>query len=265
MAGVLGRFAIDGFAGATKEPFLVIAMFLTFVIARPFLPRYAAIVTLFVGVVIAVTTQDASLSGLDWSFAPVVVQKPSWSAAAMLSIALPVLIVTMTGQNLPGVAAIRTAGYDIDVDRVIGATGVTTSIIALFGAIPVNLSAITAALALSPESHPDRDRRYIAPLACALAYIVVGLFGPAVAGLFTALGPELVKAVAALALLGTIGNALTTAVAVEADRDAAVITFLVTLSGVTLAKIGSAFWGVVAGVVVLAISALRRRMVTAPV
>ena len=260
LAGVLARFAMDGFAGAGKQPLMVIGMLVTYVVSRQFLARYAVVLTTAVGIVIAVSRGNASVRGLDWSIARPVFTSPSWSIAALVSIAVPVFVVTMAGQNLPGVAAIRSAGYDTDVNKVISFTGLVSIPSAFVGAFAVNLAAITAAICLGPEAHPDRERRYVGTVVCALTYLVVGLFGAAVAGLLTALGQELVHAIAALALVGTIGASLTTAVADEKHREAAVVTFLVTLSGVTLVKVGSAFWGAAAGVLVLLVTALRARL-----
>ena len=264
LAGVLARFAMDGFGGAAARPLLVISMLVTYVLSRQFVPRYAVVLTTAVGIVIAVVRGNASVRGLDWSIARPVFTSPSWSLAAMVSIAVPVFVVTMAGQNLPGVAAIRSAGYDTDVNKVISFTGLISIPTAFVGAFTVNLAAITAAICLGPEAHPDRDRRYVGTVVCALTYLVIGLFGAAVAGLLTALGQELVHAVAALALIGTISASLTTAVADEHNREAAVVTFLVTLSGVTLVKVGSAFWGAAAGLLVLVAVAMRARLRPAP-
>lgn len=260
LAGVLARFAMDGFAGAASRPLLVITMLVTFVVTRQFVPRYAVVLTTAVGIAIAVVRGNASVRGLDWSIARPVFTSPSWSLAAMVGIAVPLFVVTMAGQNLPGVAAIRSAGYDTDVDKVVTFTGLVSIASAFVGAFAVNLAAITAAICLGPEAHPDRERRYVGTVVCALTYLVVGLFGAAVAGLLTALGQELVRAVAALALVGTISASLTSALADERNREAAMVTFLVTLSGVTLAKVGSAFWGAAAGLLVLVVVALRERL-----
>ena len=260
LAGVLARFAMDGFGGAASRPLLVISMLVIYVLSRQFVPRYAIVLTTAVGIAIAVVRGNASVRGLDWTIARPVFTSPSWSVAAMVSIAVPVFVVTMAGQNLPGVAAIRSAGYDTDVNKVISFTGLVSIPTAFVGAFTVNLAAITAAICLGPEAHPDRERRYVGTVICALTYLVVGLFGAAVAGLLTTLGQELVHAVAALALIGTISASLTTAVADEHNREAAVVTFLVTLSGVTLVKVGSAFWGAAAGLLVLLAVAVRARL-----
>lgn len=174
---------------------------------------------------------------------------------------LPLFVVTMASQNLPGVAAIQAAGFadrraqggdaGIPVSKVITLTGLMTLVLAPFGAFALNLSAITAAICMGPEAHARPERRYTAAASCGAIYLVIGLFGAAITGVLTAFPKELVAAIAGLALLGTIGGALHTAVQDERNREAALITFLVTLSGVVIAGVGSAFWGVVAGVLAL--------------
>ena len=149
------------------------------------------------------------------------------------------------------------------VSRLISLTGVATLVLAPFGGYALNFSAITAAICMGPEAHPDPARRYTAAVTCGLLYVLIGLFGAAVAGLLTAFPKELVAAIAGLALLGTIGSGLTAALQSEPHREAAVITFLVTLSGVTIAGIGSAFWGVVAGAAALLVTQARRKPDTA--
>jgi benzoate membrane transport protein len=153
----------------------------------------------------------------------------------------------MASQNLPGVAAIRASGYDTPISPLIGVTGAATVLLAPFGAYALNLAAITAAICMGREAHEDPARRYTASAVAGVLYILVGLFGGAVVGLLAAFPPALVQAIAGLALLGTIGAGLSAALREEGTREAALIAFLVTLSGVSLAGIGSAFWGVVAG------------------
>ena len=170
----------------------------------------------------------------------------------------------MASQNLPGVAAIRAAGYDMPISKIITLTGLATLVLAPFGGYALNLSAITAAICMGPEAHEDPKRRYTAAVSCGFFYVLIGLFGAAVTGLLTAFPKELVAAIAGLALLGTIGSGLAAAVKDETHREAAIITFLVTLSGVTLWGIGSAFWGVVAGAIALGIGQIGRAGPAAP-
>jgi benzoate membrane transport protein len=177
----------------------------------------------------------------------------------MVSLALPLFIVTMASQNLPGVAAIKAAGYDLPLSKIITLTGLATLVLAPFGAFALNLSAITAAICMGKEAHPDSTKRYTAAVSCGLLYIVIGLFGGACIGVLLSFPKELVAAIAGLALLGTIGSGLAAAVKDESHREAAIITFLVTLSGVVIAGVGSAFWGVVAGAIALFVQQYGKR------
>ena len=187
---------------------------------------------------------------------------PQFSYGAIVSLAIPLFVVTMASQNMPGVAAIQAAGYGgkqgIPVSRILTLTGIATLVLAPFGAFALNLSAITAAICMGREAHADPDRRYTAAVSCGVIYVLLGVFGGTVAGLLTAFPKELIAAIAGLALLGTIGGGLAVAVRDERHREAALITFLVTLSGVVVAGIGSAFWGVVAGALALLIQQFGR-------
>jgi benzoate membrane transport protein len=184
---------------------------------------------------------------------------PQFSVSSVVGVALPLFIVTMASQNLPGVAAQRAAGYDTPVSPPLVATGLTGLVLAPFGGYAFNLAAITAAICMGREAGDDPARRYTAAIAAGVFYGLAGLAGGAVVGLLQAFPRELVLAVAGLALLGTIATGLATALKEEGHRDAAVITFLVTLSGVSLAGIGSAFWGVVAGTMALLVQQSRTR------
>jgi benzoate membrane transport protein len=194
---------------------------------------------------------------IEWKLAAPVFTMPRFSFAAVVSLALPLFVVTMASQNLPGVAAIRASGYDMPVSRIITITGVATLLLAPFGAFALNLSAITAAICMGREAHADADRRYTAAVVCGAIYCVIGLFGAAVTGVLSAFPRELVVAIAGLALLGTIGGSLAMALKDDAHRESALITFLVTLSGLTIAGIGAAFWGVVAGAIALVVQQWR--------
>jgi benzoate membrane transport protein len=172
-------------------------------------------------------------------------------------VALPLFVVTMASQNLPGVAAQRAAGYATPISPSITATGAATVMLAPFGGFAFNLAAITAAICMGREAHEDPARRYTAAVMAGVFYVAIGLAGGAVIGLLQAFPRELVLAVAGLALLGTIAGGLAMSLKEEKHRDAALLTFLVTLSGVTLAGIGSAFWGVVAGAIALLVQQSR--------
>lgn len=253
LAGVLARFGMQAFTALQTDMPLVLAMLSTYLLARRLLPRYAVVLTLAAGIAWAAASGQMRWSAVHFALAVPVFTVPQFSVQALMSLALPLFIVTMASQNLPGVAVMRATGYQLPVSRLITMTGLATLVLAPFGAFALNFSAITAAMCMGPQAHPDRERRYTAAVSCGLLYIAVGIFGAIVTGLLTAFPQELVVAIAGLALLGAIGGGLASALAGESHREAALITFLVTLSGVTLAGIGSAFWGVVAGSIALAV------------
>ena len=257
LAGVLTRFGLDAALATRDDPWLVGVMALAFVIGRRFWPRFAVPGVLLAGIVMAAASGRIALAGVQWGWARPVFVMPEFSLAAAVGLGLPMFIVTMASQNLPGVAAQRAAGVTAPVSPVIATTGIATLLLAPFGSFGLNLAAITAAICMGAEAHPDPRRRYVAPIAAGAFYLLIGLGGGAVVGLIGAFPHALVVAVAGLALLGTIAGALSSALAVDRHRDAAAITFLVTLSGVTLGGIGAPFWGVLAGGVTLGVQHLR--------
>ncbi len=251
LAGVLARFGLQAFAAAQTALPLVVLMLLAYLLGRRILPRYAVPLTLLVAVVFVLARGQFNTGALVLQWAVPVFTAPEFTLSAFVSLALPLFIVTMASQNLPGVAAIRAAGYHMPISRIITMTGVATLVLAPFGGYALNLSAITAAICMGEEAHPVKSKRYTAAVACGLIYIAIGLVGAAVTGLLLAFPKELVLAIAGLALLGSIGGGLHAALKDDAHREAALITFLVTLSGVVIAGIGSAFWGVIAGALAL--------------
>jgi benzoate membrane transport protein len=264
LAGVLTRFGLDAALSAHGDTLLVGLMALAFVAGRRWWPRFAVPGVLLVGIAVAALGGRIALADVQWGWARPVWVAPEFSLAAAVSLGLPLFIVTMASQNLPGVAAQRAAGVTAPVSPVITTTGFATLLLAPLGTFGLNLAAITAAICMGPEAHPDPKRRYVAPIAAGVFYIGVGLAGGAVVGLMAAFPHALVVAVAGLALVGTIAGALAGALAVEKHRDAAAITFLVTLSGVSLAGIGAPFWGVVAGSLALAVQHFRTPSATSP-
>jgi benzoate membrane transport protein len=261
LAGVLARFGLQAFAAAQTALPLVVVMVLAYLLGKRFAPRYAVPMTLLVAIVFVAAGAGFKPASIEFGITKPVWVTPEFSFSAFVSLALPLFVVTMASQNLPGVVAIRAAGYadrraqggdaGIPISRVITLTGLATLVLAPFGAFALNLSAITAAICMGTEAHPDPARRYTAAAACGGMYVVIGIFGAAITGVLTAFPVELVAAIAGLALLGTISGAMTVALHDEPTREAAIITFLVTLSGVVIAGVGSAFWGVVAGALAL--------------
>ena len=269
LAGVLTRFALSGFAAAQTALPLVALMLLAYLLGKRFLARYAVLLALGVGIFWVVQAGDFQMPPIALDLTWPVFVPPSFSFAAFVSLSLPLFVVTMASQNLPGVAAIRAAGFDdrraqggdagIPISKVITLTGLATLVLAPFGAFALNLSAITAAICLGPEAHANPQRRYTAAVSCGAIYLGIGLFGAVITGLLAAFPKEFVATIAGLALLGTIGSAIHTALQDETHREAALITFLVTLSGVVIAGVGSAFWGVVAGALALLVQHLAHK------
>lgn len=251
LAGVLLRFGLDVFVAMQAQFALVFTMFAVYLLARRLVPRYAVPAALVAGIAVASLGGQLRMDEVAFELALPVWVEPRFTLSALVGIALPLFVVTMASQNVPGVAVVRAAGYRTPVSPVVGWTGVATTLLAPFGAFALNYAAITAAICMGREAHEDPARRYVAAIAAGVFYLTIGLFGATVGAVFAAFPRELVLAIAGLALLGTIGAGLATAVADERDREAALVTFLVTASGASLAGVGSAFWGLVCGVVVL--------------
>jgi len=253
LAGVLARFGLDAVRATPEAPLLVLPMLLTYLLGRRWFPRWAVPAVLGVGVLLALAQGLVAPLELGGGIgaAPVFVA-PQWNPAVLIGLGLPLFVVTMASQNLPGVAVMRAAGVQVPLSSVIGGTGVATLLLAPFGGYALNLAAITAAIVMGPEAHEDPRRRWLASVAAGGFYLLVGLAGAAVVAVFAAFPKALVLAVAALALLGTIADGLAAALQDESQRDAAVLTFLVTLSGLTVAGIGAPFWAVLAGSLALA-------------
>lgn len=250
LAGVLVRFGMDAFVAMKTQFGLAFAMFAAYLVGRRMKPRYAVVAALAVGVGVAAVQGLLRFEAMTWTLATPEFVRPEFSVSALVGVGLPLFVVTMASQNVPGVAAIRASGYSVPLSPVIGWIGVTNVLLAPFGAFALNLAAITAAICMGREAHEDPDRRYLASVAGGVFYVVIGLFGATVGALFAAFPKELVMAIAGLALFGTIGNGLAVALTHEREREPALVAFLVTASGTSLLGIGSAFWGVVAGVLV---------------
>ncbi|MBD9532658.1 MULTISPECIES: benzoate/H(+) symporter BenE family transporter [Comamonas] len=259
LAGVLARFGLQAFGAAQTALGMVLAMLAAYLLGRRLLPRYAVVLTLLVGVAWAAASGKMEWSRVQWELALPVFTAPQFTWQAFVSLALPLFVVTMASQNMPGVAVIRATGYELPVSRLVSMTGIASLLLAPFGGYALNFSAITAAICMGPEAHEDKDKRYTAAVVCGAMYMVIGIFGAVVTGLLIAFPQELVLAIAGLALLGSIGGGLAGALRDETHREAALITFLVTLSGVVIAGVGSAFWGVAAGVVALFVQKYGRR------
>ena len=251
LAGVLLRFGLDTFVALRAQPTLVAIMLVIYFGGRRFNSRYSVPLTFLGGLLWAIAAGLVHTEALSLSVARPVFTTPAFSMATLIGVGIPLFIVTMASQNIPGIAVMRANGYQTPASPLIGWTGLTGLLLGPFGGYQFNLAAITAAICMNPEADRNPERRYLAAVAAGIFYLITGLLGATVASLFTALPKELVMAIAGIALLGTIGNSLSGALADERERDAALVTFLVTASGLTLLNIGGAFWGLVFGLIVL--------------
>lgn len=253
LAGILFKIGSEIFIAAQHRTTLVLGMFFSYLLIKRVSPRYAVLTALVVGTVVAGAMGLLDFTGFSLEVATPVWTTPSFSLAATISIGIPLFVVAMTSQNMPGIAVLRADGYQVPASPLISVTGFASLLLAPFGSHGINLAAISAAICTGPHAHEDPTKRYTAAVWCGIFYGIAGVFGATLAALFAALPKELVLSIAALALFGSIMNGLTVAMSEAREREAALITFMVTASGFTLFSIGSAFWGIVAGVLTLMI------------
>ncbi|RMR60091.1 benzoate/H(+) symporter BenE family transporter [Pseudomonas cichorii] len=258
LAGILFKIGSDIFIAVQHRTSLVLAMFFTYLLIKRVSPRYSVLASLVVGIAAASLLGLLNFNDVTLEVATPVWTTPSFSLAATISISIPLFVVAMTSQNMPGIAVLRADGYHTPSSPLITATGITSLLTAPFGCHGLNLAAISAAICTSPNAHEDKSKRYTAAVWCGVFYGVAGIFGATLAALFAAFPKELVLSIAALALFGSLINGLTVAMNEPREREAALITFMVTASGLTLFSIGSALWGIVAGVLTLMILNVRK-------
>lgn len=258
LAGILFSFGTGLFVSLQSQPVLVLAMFVTYLICKRLLPRYAVMAVLLVGCLIALASGELHGEALVIGLAMPLWITPQFSLAATLNIALPLVMVALTGQFVPGMAVLRNDGYQTPASPIISASATASLLLAPFACHGLNLAAITAAICTGREAHEDPRKRYVAGVACGLCYLLLGLFGATLVSLFSALPKELIAALAGLALFGAIGGALASAMAAPDDREAALITFLVTASGMSLLGLSAAFWGLIFGIAAHLLLSARR-------
>jgi benzoate membrane transport protein len=271
LAGILMRFGVDAFGAAQSTvsgaPWLVGAMFVGYLLFKQRSARYAIPLTLLLGVALWLTlgwgavqpTADtATLGTTSLGLTQPVWTTPEFSLNAIISLGLPLAVLCLTGQQVPGIAVLRGANFEAPTSKLVAGTGWASLLLAPFGAHGINLAAITAAICTGPEAHHSPNKRWVAGVACGVFYILIGSFAGAIAYSFSHLPPALVTMVAGLALLGAIQGGLVNAMAEPSEREAALVTFIVTASNVSLLGLGSACWGIVLGL--LTCAALRPRV-----
>ena len=257
LAGILLRFGLQAFGTLEGNFALCAAMTGAWLVSKAFAPRYAVVAALLAGVAVCLWQGEVNTGALHFAVAPPEFVAPAFNLASLLGVGLPFFLVTMASQNAPGVATLQASGYRVPVSPLMVTTGLLALLLAPFGVFSICIAAITAAICQSPEAHPEHDKRWIAAAMAGLFYLLAGVCGGSIGALMTALPTPWLQTLAGLALLGTIGASLHQALANERGRDAALITFLVTASGVTLLGVGSAFWGLIAGGISYALLARR--------
>ncbi|WP_339488335.1 benzoate/H(+) symporter BenE family transporter [Pseudomonas sp. EL_65y_Pfl2_R95] len=253
LAGVLFKIGLEICVAAEQQPILVVSMLLAYLFGKRLMPRYAVLAALIVGCILAGVFGLLNFEHFELKLATPEWTTPSFSIAAAISIGIPLFIVAMTSQNLPGMAVLRANGYDVPASPLLNVTGISSILLAPFGSHGIHMAAISAAICAGPEAHEDPKKRYTAAVWCGVFYGIAGIFGATLAALFAALPKALILSIAALALFASIIGGLTQAMSEPKEREAALITFLVTASGMTLFTVGSAFWGIVAGLLTLVI------------
>nr|WP_321331126.1 benzoate/H(+) symporter BenE family transporter [Alcaligenes faecalis] len=245
LAGILLQFGIGAFGSMTLDPKLAGLLILAYLIIKRFSARYAVVGILILGLAFLLLEHRVDLSGLKLELAAPVFTMPVFTLNALLSVALPLFLITLTGQYMPGMLVLRNDGFRTSANPIVWVTGLGSLIMAPFGSHAMNVAAITAAICTGPEAHQDPSKRWVAGIAAGVFYILVGVFGVTLAAVFMAFPATFITTLAGLALLGTIGGSLAGAMADIKSREAALITFLASAANITLFGIGGAFWGLV--------------------
>lgn len=258
LAGVLLKFGIGIFASMQTDWEFILSLLAIYIISKRLFPRYCIVITVVLGVMICPLFMQFKTANIHLALAQPVWMKPEFTWSALLGLALPLFVINMASQYLPGLAMIKSYGYQPHVKQLIGWTGFTQVILAPFGCFSVNIAAISAAISLDHQVHPDPEKRYIAGMSCGIFYIIMGLFAATLTSILMSFPHLFITALAGIALFGTISHNIAIAFHALEDREAALLTFLFSASGVQFFGIGSAFWGLLFGLVVSMILKFRK-------
>lgn len=265
LAGILLQFGVNAFGGAAADPLLVLMLLICYAVLRRFTSRYAVIGMLFIGMLMLLAQDRIDMRTVHLTLAMPVFEMPQFSPGSLLGVALPLFVITLTGQYMPGMLVLRNDGFKTSANPILTITELGSLIMAPFGAHAFNVAAITAAICTGKDAHEDPSKRYLAGLACGVLYVTVGIFGVTLASLFMVLPRVFITTLAGLALLGAIGGSLSHAMADARTRETALITFLATSANVTMLGVGGAFWGLIAGLLVhVLIHGRRNRLAETP-
>ena len=257
LAGVLLKFGIDVFAKLETHWGFIFTLLATYIVLKKALPRYCIVITVIVGFVICPLFMQFEIPPLNFSLTQPVWVSPDFSLQSLLGLAIPLFIINMASQYLPGIAMIKSYGYQPHVRQLVGWTGIAQAFFAPFGAFATNIAAISAAVSLDDQAHPDPQKRYIAGMSCGVFYILMGLFASTLTTLLISFPSVFIVALAGIALFATIGHNISIAFQQVDEREAALMTFLFSASGVQFFGIGSAFWGLLFGYAVYRIFRLK--------
>ena len=253
LAGILLKFGIAIFTSLENDFSFILSLLIVYVISKKALPRYCIVITVLTGFLLACVFLDFKIPQLNWKLTQPVFMTPDFTIKAIIGLAIPLFIINMASQYLPGIAVIKSYGYQPHVKQLVGWTGMAQSFFAPFGAFSTNIAAISAAVSLDDQAHPDPQKRYIAGMSCGFFYILMGLFASTLTTLLLAFPSVFIVSLAGIALLATIGHNISLAFQDITEREAALMTFLFSASGVQFFGIGSAFWGLLFGYVVYVI------------
>lgn len=257
LAGVLLKFGIDVFTKLETHWGFIFTLLATYIVLKKALPRYCIVITVIVGFVICPLFMQFEIPPLNFSLTQPVWVTPDFSLQSLLGLAIPLFIINMASQYLPGIAMIKSYGYQPHVRQLVGWTGIAQAFFAPFGAFATNIAAISAAVSLDDQAHPDPQKRYIAGMSCGVFYILMGLFASTLTTLLISFPSVFIVALAGIALFATIGHNISIAFQQVDEREAALMTFLFSASGVQFFGIGSAFWGLLFGYAVYRIFRLK--------
>lgn len=253
LAGILLQFGIGAFAGMSIDPLLAGLLIVAYLVFKRFCARYAVVGILLLGLAFLLVQERVDLSGVSLALATPIFTLPVFSLNALLSVALPLFLITLTGQYMPGMLVLRNDGFATSANPIVTMTGLGSLLMAPFGSHAFNIAAITAAICTGREAHEDPSKRWIAGIAAGLFYILIGVFGVTLAAVFMAFPATFIATLAGLALLGTVGASLASAMADAKTREASLIAFLAAAANINLLGIGGAFWGLVIGLVAYAV------------
>ncbi len=259
LAAILLPFCLQAFTSVMTSPAIFFTMFSSFLLGKYFFPRYTMLLLLIVGVTCALMAGTFTDQVLTVSVARPSWQAPQFELMAIINLSLPLYIITMLSQNLPGIAMLKSHQYQVPVKPILIGTGLTNLLFAPFGGFSVNLAAISAAICMNKEVDLNKGARYRAAIWAGIFYLIAGIWATTVVAVFLALPSEVAQILAGLALLGTLLMCLQTAFATESYRESALFTFLLALSGISFLGIAATLWGLLAGLLHIQLTKIANR------